>query len=80
MTHLGETQFPGDTAVIRAENKKMFGEDVKHLHRHHRHAHPVCRRRRCHHQIVADMELFAKVELRNNWWQRSQHLKAYGLH
>ena len=41
-THLGETQFrhiiktpfsprmfPGDSAVIRAENKKMFAEDVK---------------------------------------------------
>ena len=41
-THLGETQFrhitktpfsprmfPGDTAIIRAENNKMFAEDVK---------------------------------------------------
>ena len=32
-----------------------------------------------HAEIVADMESFSK-RTRNNWWHRSQHLKACGLH
>ena len=32
-------------------------------------------------QIVLQDSAISNIkELRNNWWQRSQHLKAYGLH
>ena len=111
-THLGQTQFrhimkasfsprmfPGETAIIRAENKIMFAEDVKtRCQKIYTNVHTLyssdittitskmpriiqttidcyagscknCRR----HAVVC------RGGLQNNWWHKSQHLKASGV-
>ena len=112
-THLGETQFrhimktqfsprmfPGDTAIIRAENKKMFAEDVKnrcqkvYTDMHTLYAGDIAVITNKMPRIIqATLDCYAgscrncrrhgivcKGGTRNNWWHRSQHLKACGLH
>ena len=101
-THLGQTQFrhimkasfsprmfPGETAIIRAENKRMFAEDVKtRCQKIYTNVHTLyssdiiqttidcyagscknCRR----HAVVC------RGQLQNNWWHKSQHMKASGV-
>ena len=112
-THLGETQFRhimktpfsprmflGDAAIIRAENKKMFAEDVKnrcqqiYTDMHTMYAGDVAViTKKMPRFIQATIVCYAgpcrncrrygivcKGGTRNNWWHRSQHLKACGLH
>ena len=111
-THLGQTQFrhimkasfsprmfPGETAIIRAENKRMFAEDVKtRCQKIYTNVHTLyssdittitskmpriiqttidcyagsCKNCRGH-------AVVCRGGLQNNWWHKSQHLKASGV-
>ena len=101
-THLGQTQFrhimkasfsprmfPGETAIIRAENKRMFAEDVKtRCQKIYTNVHTlyssdiiqttiVCYAgscKNCHRHAVV-----RRGQLQNNWWHKSQHMKASGV-
>ena len=81
--------FPGETAIIRAENKRMFAEDVKtrcqkiYTNVHILYSSDIiqttvdccagsCTNCRRHAEVC-------RGGLQNNWWHKSQHLKASGV-
>ena len=101
-THLGQTQFrhimkasfspqrfPGETAIIRAKNKRMFAEDVKtrcqkiYTNVHTLYSSDIIQttvdcyagscKNCCRHAVVC------RGQLQNNWWHKSQHMKASGV-
>ena len=86
--------FPGDTAVIRAENKNMFAEDVKnrcqkiYTDMHTMYAGYVAVITKKMSRIIQAgscrnchrHRIVCKGGMRNNCWHKSQHIKACVLH